>query len=725
MADELFNVDNLNNARGATQAMVDNLQELRKLGGEFAGEFGRDFLANANAINKAFNDAIGKAEQFNTLEVSRKEALNVEKKLREEIAKSQANLATLTGKIDGILKPQFERTAKILLQKKAEYSQAVQNYGLDSQQAKLALLRVSRADDLNQRAKKAYELGLNTIELTQEQIEEAKKLGLTAAQYAENWDKANLALGVVGKLVKGIGKIPIVGDLFNANQALAVMQKEVIKGESTFKAFGKGISAAFQGLEKSTVILGIIAAVVKAVQFLVDLFLKGQDLVVNISRQLGISQQNAAALADRFRDVADSSGNILANMKSVTEAQINFTKELGASTYLSDDLLQNQVLLTKNLGLSAETSAKLGMLFEYSGKGSRTVFNNVNNLNTAAAKVNGFIVPLPELFNKIASASAEVAGYMGFNVESLAKAVIQTTKFGVSLQQANTIAKGLLDFETSIGAELEAELLTGKEFNLELARSKALQGDVAGASADVLRQMQSLTAEQRKSPIIMESIAKATGLSVEELNQAYLRQTRLTSATRAYTDELRAAGKEELAQLAEKYGIAGMTEEQIKKNVTAQEAFQAALEKVKDQFTILDKSGAIEKLTKLLIDFVNTWAEKGLYRAIVGEPKPIPSAGTGAAIGMAVGGPAGMLGGFALGAYNSATSKEVKVDDFTIQTNPKDTLVMAGGTKFGEETNTLLKELISAVKTPNNQISNNQIAQAVTVSMGVYERGVN
>lgn len=37
-------------------------------------------------------------------------------------------------------------------------------------------------------------------------------------------------------------------------------------------------------------------------------------------------------------------------------------------------------------------------------------------------------------------------------------------------------------------------------------------------------------------------------------------------------------------------------------------------------------------------------------------------------------------------------------DDFTIRANPKDTLVMAGGTRFGEETNKLLERLINAVE---------------------------
>ena len=56
-------------------------------------------------------------------------------------------------------------------------------------------------------------------------------------------------------------------------------------------------------------------------------------------------------------------------------------------------------------------------------------------------------------------------------------------------------------------------------------------------------------------------------------------------------------------------------------------------------------------------------------------------------------------------------------NDFTIKTNPKDTLVMAGGTKFGEETNALLKELITAVKAGGNvYMDGNKVGQALVLS---------
>ena len=43
-------------------------------------------------------------------------------------------------------------------------------------------------------------------------------------------------------------------------------------------------------------------------------------------------------------------------------------------------------------------------------------------------------------------------------------------------------------------------------------------------------------------------------------------------------------------------------------------------------------------------------------------------------------------------------SGELNVNDFTLKTNPKDTITMAGGTKLGGNVEKLLKELIDEVK---------------------------
>ena len=62
-------------------------------------------------------------------------------------------------------------------------------------------------------------------------------------------------------------------------------------------------------------------------------------------------------------------------------------------------------------------------------------------------------------------------------------------------------------------------------------------------------------------------------------------------------------------------------------------------------------------------------------------------------------------------------NQEIQAEDFTIRTHPKDTLLMAGGTKFGEETNQILKQLLEAVsKGGNIYMDGNKVGQTLVLS---------
>ena len=99
----------------------------------------------------------------------------------------------------------------------------------------------------------------------------------------------------------------------------------------------------------------------------------------------------------------------------------------------------------------------------------------------------------------------------------IAKAVVQANKLGLTLEGAANASSKLLDFESSIQNELEAELLTGKDLNLEKARLLALNGDAAGAAAEMLGQVGSLSEFQNMNVLQQEALAKAVGMTATEL----------------------------------------------------------------------------------------------------------------------------------------------------------------------------------------------------------------
>ena len=83
----------------------------------------------------------------------------------------------------------------------------------------------------------------------------------------------------------------------------------------------------------------------------------------------------------------------------------------------------------------------------------------------------------------------------------------------------SAVAKSLLDFETSISNEFEAQVLTGKMINLDRARGLALQGKASELLDEIVKQVGG-EAELRSMNILqMESLAGAVGLSVNQLQR--------------------------------------------------------------------------------------------------------------------------------------------------------------------------------------------------------------
>jgi hypothetical protein len=87
----------------------------------------------------------------------------------------------------------------------------------------------------------------------------------------------------------------------------------------------------------------------------------------------------------------------------------------------------------------------------------------------------------------------------------------------MNLEQVDRIAGSLLQFESSISAELEAELLTGKQLNLEKARYYALTNDAAGLAEELSKNVGTSAEFGKMNRLEQEAYAKALGMSREEL----------------------------------------------------------------------------------------------------------------------------------------------------------------------------------------------------------------
>jgi hypothetical protein len=211
----------------------------------------------------------------------------------------------------------------------------------------------------------------------------------------------------------------------------------------------------------------------------------------------------------------------------------------------------------------------------------------------------------------------------------------------MSLQQAQNVARGLLNFEDSITNELEAELLTGKNLNLEKARYLALQGDSAGAAEEIAKQVGGLNEFTKLNVIQQEALAKAAGMGVDEFTDTLRKKQEIKkldqSQAKLYQEEIKKAkeaGDMEKAAALEKAMFGRKDFELSKVELDNAAKMQASIEKMKNSFVSVI-APIMEKITKVIAKVTevlstNPWIGKFL-------------AGAGAVLGIATAA-AGIIG---------------------------------------------------------------------------------
>ena len=180
------------------------------------------------------------------------------------------------------------------------------------------------------------------------------------------------------------------------------------------------------------------------------------------------------------------------------------------------------------------------------------------------------------VLREVANTSESIKLSLGNNPEALTKAAAAATRLGLSLQDVDNIAASLTDFQSSISNELEAELLTGKDLNLEKARELALNNDLEGVSKELFKNSSDIAEFGKMNRIQQESYAKALGMTKDQL------------AKMAYNKALEAGMTEDQAAAAANVNAEDM------KRVAMQENFAKALEKISGALApILDIVGNI------------------------------------------------------------------------------------------------------------------------------------
>ena len=350
----------------------------------------------------------------------------------------------------------------------------------------------------------------NLLEDAKNKVKDANK------QYAESSVKAT----ALSKIFRSMSNIPFLSEFMKFD----LLADEFSKGFGTgIKALGSQLTAIFKSPLFGVLAVGaaFVALIKAAAEF--------DKKVTAVSNNLGISKSSSIGLLDSFKKTSIEGAkysktldSALLSISSQVTALTEMQNTLGTNALFSRGMLEDQIMMTKQLGLSEEETAGINKLSLISGQSAEKILNTAMKQNTSA-------VSYKKIFAEISKINSEISTAYKNNPELIAKAVVEANKLGMSLEQTKSISKSLLDFETSISGELESELLLGKRFNFEKARALALDGKSAEAATELIGQMGGINALTNMNVIQRERLAASIGMSAEELTKSAQEQAVLNS----------------------------------------------------------------------------------------------------------------------------------------------------------------------------------------------------
>lgn len=370
-------------------------------------------------------------------------------------------------------------------------------------------------------------------------------------------------------------------DALNQTEALGLKEERLktIKEEQAglFQALPDSIQSAvgFAKKLRGALTAGALPIVLLSSLALVVLssFKSLDDAAKEFRTETGLTNSQMEGIKSQANDIVGSFANLGVEAKDVFDTVAKLKSEFSDTVGFSDEVVAGLTVLSKNFGVSAENAAKVQGVLENVGGLSAETATSVQLQVANMSKLAG--VAPAKVFEDMAG-SAEIAStlFRG-NIESFAKATVEARRLGTTISKMGETAKGLLDFESGITEELTAAAMLGGDFNLTRARSLAYTGDLVGMQNEILDQVQKTGDFSKKDLFTQEQIAKATGISVEEINKQLNVREKLKSLS------------SEEQKLAEQAMAAGLDLSNIKKEDLATQV--AAFSKQQEQQAVLDQ----------------------------------------------------------------------------------------------------------------------------------------
>ena len=534
--------------RATAQALTSMSNSLKNLKGE-AGEIAGDVAKSINKAATAYRDI--SSEVYNTVE--------------------------------------GERDYEKILKKNQQIKQQMLDLEIEKE---IVLARIGTATDDEIAGYRTLLRGIyDTVEAIEAQAEGTAQVAETTKEIVKAGEK-------FAALSEKFAEIPLIGGLIAGPLAEAgkVAEKAVANGAGPLSAKLQGAAAAAMQLGKNLGPAALLASVMTAAKE-----------TKALSTNLGVSLDSATEMQKGFAKFAEDSRDSRINSTKLAAAQNSLAKELKLGVEFSGETLQNFTKLTEYMGVSEGAASRLALLTESTAMSSDEFQSSLAQSVVESNKALGVNVSLSEAFETIGSASASTYLTLRRSPQQLGKMVGEAKKLGLEFSQIENIAASMLDFESSIQAELEAEVLTGKQLNFERARMAALQGDQLTLTREIATQVGTIAEFENMNVIARDSLAKSMGMNSDQMAEMLLKSEALAAneeaAAKLSAEQLQTARKR-----AEETGNLGKALLEVQQEASVDQKFQDATDKLLDAFKqiAIQVTPLVTKLADLFAKFASS-----------------------------------------------------------------------------------------------------------------------
>lgn len=264
-----------------------------------------------------------------------------------------------------------------------------------------------------------------------------------------------------------------------------------------------------------------------------------------LNKSFGVGVRQAAKLSESFQVVAESLkisgvqvGAYAGSIKKMVPT-LNQMTEAGGDMYKS--LVQTQHILRTNLGLTEEQSNAYTQYAEQNGKSSSSMLLATKQL-AETLDPDGTMGYFKMITEEISGATADITLQYGKLPMNLEMAVLKAKKLGFELSDLADAGGHLLEIESSIGEELEYQLLSGRRLV-----------DNQGNSLTNMYREAALRGDMNKQADIMNSILETEGKTIE--NNMFARKQLATTLGLEETQLASALQKKKILDKASASGI--------------------------------------------------------------------------------------------------------------------------------------------------------------------------